>query len=243
MRKLHIIALFLPLVSSCLSPYIINRPFENTWYGNPELKKFTFREHKNYPRLDTLLNVDGYYWGEVKDTADTTILALLLYRDGSIATYAYDNYIQDTVWQNKQKNKWYMGNTSTKDTSVADIQKDIEDVLMKTSNNAYIVNWGRFYLYEDTIRGQELYVFGGGLGHLIPYEYFIIENKFLIINREQIVILRARNPAGHTFNYCDTLNFVPYKNRPDSTFFFKEKRWFNKFNLFYTKKMREIKAF
>lgn len=239
MKKLLIIALLLPLISSCLSPYVIGRPFENTWYGNPQLKKFTFRKQVNYPQLETLLNVDGYYWGDI---ADTTILALLLYRDGSIATYTYDNYIQDTVWQNKKKTKWYMGNTSVRDTSVADIQKDILEVLDEKANAPYTaLNWGRFYLYGDTIWGQEIYAFGGGLGHIIPYEYFVIENKFKVINRKQIVILKYKNAADSIFDHCDTLNFVSYPNRPDSTFFFKDKRWFNKFNLFYTKKMREIK--
>ena len=120
------------------------------------------------------------------------------------------------------------------------IKKEIEKEI---SSESMRLSWGRFYLYGDTIKGQEFYTYGGGLGHLFPIEYHLIENKFLILNKSQIILLKSKNSRNISFNHHDTLNFEPYSNRRDSTFFFKNKRWFNKFNLFYTKKMKEIKPF
>ncbi|MBP3552440.1 MAG: hypothetical protein J6K05_04610 [Bacteroidaceae bacterium] len=236
MKKSSFLTLIILLFSSCITPYIISRPFENTWYGNPHLKKFTFRKQQDYPQLSSLLNVDGYYWGEVKDTVDTTIFTLLLYRDGSIATYTFHNRVKDTTKFVTQT----VENTKVRDTCTTYIKKEIEKEI---SSESMRLSWGRFYLYGDTIKGQEFYTYGGGLGHLFPIEYHLIENKFLILNKSQIILLKSKNSRNISFNHHDTLNFEPYSNRRDSTFFFKNKRWFNKFNLFYTKKMKEIKPF
>lgn len=206
--------IFITLISILLTSCVfVPKIFENTWYANSDIKKFKFRDKVEYSSSDMPLNIDGYFLGEVSN-CDSMNYIVSFYRDGTFMLKSFSSAIP----MNR----------------IDSLIKDYEDTQLA---------WGRYYIFNDTIRAQWFWVEGGGLGGLLCHDYNFCEDAFKIIDKNGLVHI-AHKGWNKDFTIANApLSFIPCPERRDSTFFFKEKRWFNKFNMFYTKKMREIKEF
>lgn len=87
MKYLICLLLFIFCFSSCAIVF--------TWFRP---KGFTFRYNGEYTRLDSLINIDGYYY------SDSTHHTVLFYRDGSVAQMY--GYSEKEYFDKKNKEKY-----------------------------------------------------------------------------------------------------------------------------------------